>query len=163
MILDFPANCNRSRNLRGIDMPLVRAHFDKEKTEPREFGQMLFWALREIVPSAFNSDQGPLTPGSIQFIEIDTPSYGLNVDAFVEVEAYFYEDRDNNLDVRCQLIKEALNQLFPDYTFAIWPKLVRAGYASDVSDPEFDGDMSMEAAIQRAAAALTLKFYPAPR
>lgn len=135
-------------------MPLVRAHFDKSNSVPLRFGEMLFWALREVVPAAFNSRQGPLTPGSIEFTEIDTPSYGLNVDCFVEVEAYFYDDRDTNLDNRAEAVRLALKQILPEYTFAVWPKLVRAGWSSDVSDPDVDADMSIEAAIERAAKAL---------
>lgn len=138
-------------------MPLVRAHFQKATIEPVNFGQMLFWALREIVPAAFNSEQGPLTPGSIEYVIIDTPSYGLNVDCFIEIEAYHYEDRDANLDDRAEAVGLALKELLPEFpacTFAVWPKLVRAGWWSEVSDPDVDVDMSMEAALWRASGAI---------
>ena len=49
-----------------------------------------------------------------------------------------------------EAIKNALNELFPNATFAIWLKLVNAGWASDVHDPDIDVDMSLAAASERA-------------
>ncbi len=129
-------------------MPLVRiAH------PPRADMTALLLACREIVPAGFNSPMGQLTPGSIVFISNPTDPEGLTVDFFVEIEAFRYQDREN-LDERAEAIKAALREVFPDVTFAVWAKLVTAGWASDSIDPEFDGDMSMEAAIKRAQHAL---------
>lgn len=52
------------------------------------------------------------------------------------------------------MVKDALQQLFPGCGFAVWSKLVIAGWARDNSDPGFDGDMSMEAAVERAFAVI---------
>lgn len=46
-------------------------------------------------------------------------------------------------------MKLGFNTIFPDVTFAVFPKLVKAGWSSDTEDPEFDGEMSLEAAIAR--------------
>lgn len=114
----------------------------------------LFIALREVVPAAFNSEEGPLTPGSIEFVpgRVEQSRF-LTVACFIEVEALYYKDREN-LDERAEAVRAAMKELFPWATFAVWPKLVTAGWASDSTDPEFDGDMSMEAAIDRAGDAL---------
>lgn len=127
-------------------MPLVRV-FANTDVDLFDFNA----ACSEIIPAGMNSPMGPLTPGSVQIEgRHKVPSKDdFMVDVFVEIEAYDYEDRDANLDDRCNAIKEAFNTLFPDLTFAVWGKLVRAGWASDVSDPDFDGEMSMEAAVKR--------------
>lgn len=128
-------------------MPLVRVI---KQPHAGLYEDDLFEACREVVPAGLNSPMGPLTPGSIEF---DASTSGrhkyLTVDVFLEIEAFSFEDR-KNLDERAELIKVALKELFPGVTFAVWPKLVKAGWASDSTDPEFDGDMSMPAAIERA-------------
>lgn len=131
-------------------MPLVQARFNPATIKPSE----LFFACREIVPAGMNSPMGPLTPGSIKFCADPTidPRY-IGVDAFIDIEAYDYKDR-RPLDDRASLIREALRECFPGHDFAVWPKLVTAGWSSDDSDPEFDGDMSMPAAIERAKQAI---------
>ena len=134
-------------------MPLTRAII---RPSARIWEHKLFLACREVVPSGFNSPEGKLTPGSLEFDakRSNRDSY-LTVDVFIEVEAFPYEDREN-LDERAALIQIALGDIFPGITFAVWPKLVKAGWASDSIDPEFDGDMSMVAAIERARAAIAL-------
>lgn len=127
-------------------MPLVRIYH-----VPSLRGVDLYNACYEVVPAAFNSEQGPLTPGSIEFF---ARSLGvgdeISTAAFVEIEAYDYEDRRTNLNERAAMVKDALQQIFPGFGFAVWSKLVIAGWARDNGDPDFDGDMSMEAAIRRA-------------
>lgn len=143
-------------------MPLVRAYIAVDKKgdeltvglEEDEVAEKLFVACSEVVPAGMNSPEGPLTPGSIEYFPHFSSSRGMGTSVFVEIEAFPYKDREN-LDDRAETIKEALNEIFPGLTFAVWPKLVRAGWSSDHSDPDFDGDMSMEAAIQRALSALT--------
>lgn len=134
-------------------MPLVRAYISSSYHP--EVLEKLTGRLRtvcgEIVPAAFNSEQGPLTPGSIEFVPQRVSSAGLTVDVLLDIEAFDYPDRAN-IDERCAAIKSALRELFGRYTFAVWGKLVKSGWASDSGDPEFDGDMSMPAAIERARA-----------
>lgn len=134
-------------------MPLVRVHVDGNEGD--ELVEKLFTACKEIVPAGMNSPQGPLTPGSIVFAPVFSDREALGTDVFVEIESFPYEDREN-LDDRADTIKEAFNEIFPSLTFAVWPKLVRAGWSSDHSDPDFDGDMSMEAAVQRTLSALAV-------
>lgn len=131
-------------------MPLTRAYY---RQNAGLIPDHLFEACREIVPAGLWSEMGQLTPGSIEFIAYRSSSNHLTVDVFVEIEAFAYEDR-NNLDERAENIRAALKKLFPQLTFAVWPKLVNAGWAADSTDPEFDGDMSMEAAIARATVKL---------
>jgi hypothetical protein len=142
-------------------MPLVKAYFghipggyvDKRDADTAQQGADLLDSLSrvcwEIIPAAMTSAMGPLTPGSIQFIGDATSAMAMTTDVVLEVEAYDFSDR-HNLDDRAEDIRMALRYLFPDLTFAIWVKLVRAGYASYALDPDFDGDMSMPAAIARA-------------
>ncbi len=140
-------------------MLLVRAYIGVDYDEPEDldgvevFTHKLFVVCCQVVPSGFNSKMGRLTPGSIQYIPQETARQGLTVDVLLEIEAFSYEDRQN-LDERARAIKAALKELFPDKTFAIWPKLVNAGWASDSTDPEFDGDMLMSQAVWRARQAL---------
>lgn len=132
-------------------MPLVRV-----TTKPDHSGLLLAFGqvLSELVPAALNSDMGRLTPGSIVYIGSSETNYGtdsfLTVDAFIEIESYDYQDRKANIDERCEHIRKAMEQLFPGYTFAVWGKLVTAGWSREASDPDFEGDMSMGAAIVRA-------------
>ncbi len=131
-------------------MPLVLARFNIDKIDDDH----LFVACREIVPAGFNSPMGPLTPGSIKFCAdpVTNPRHIVD-DAFLDIEAFDFEDR-RDLDDRAKAIKGALKECFPGCTFAIWPKLVTAGWSSDSTDPDFDGDMSMNAAIERAKLAI---------
>ena len=134
-------------------MPLTRALLDPN-AKIREYD--LYWALYEIIPAGFHCDEGRLTPGSIEFIPHRVSgSQWLTVDVVLDIEAFPYKEREN-LDERAKNIKTALKGLFPGVTFAVWPKLVNAGWASDSSDPDFDGDMSMPAAIERAKRRLGL-------
>ena len=143
-------------------MPMVRAYvmpyfnqrvtFSSKNMTPL---QLLQHACEEIVPAGLNSKQGPLTPGSIEFIPM-TVNDGLNINVVIDIEAYFYEDRLADLseryasiEERAEAMKNAFNAIFPDVTFAVFPKLVTAGWSSDTEDPEFDGDMSLDAAIER--------------
>jgi hypothetical protein len=137
-------------------MPLVHAYvgprFDRADALKR--------ACWQIVPAAYSTDQGPQKPGSIFFLHHATTygddmmgEDGMAIDVLLDVEAYDLPDRADT-EARAAAIKDALTELFPGFTFAVFLKLVKAGYASDVADPEFDGDRSMSAAIERAREAL---------
>ncbi len=146
-------------------MLLVRPHIgvsDLGARETNDFIEDLFKVCREIVPAAMNSPMRPLTPGSIEFIPVFGFRRGLTVDVLVEIEAFPFEDREN-LDERAEAIRASLSELFPGKTFAVWPKLVKAGWASDSTNPEFDGDMSNEAAFERALSALEPEMAAASR
>lgn len=128
-------------------MPLVKA---KIRPGVEITADSLFLACRQVVPAGMNSAMGRLTPGSIEFdAAFAAKDEYLTVDVFVEVEAFPFEDREN-LDERAERIQVALIGIFPGQTFAVWPKLVKAGWASDNTDSEFDGDLSMPAAKVRA-------------
>jgi hypothetical protein len=136
-------------------MPMVRAyvmtyfdqHFRSSKTDKTSL-QLLEHACKEIVPAGLNSKLGPLTPGSIEFISMTVES-GLGINVVIDIEAYDYEDRAVDIEKRAAAMKKAFKAIFPAFTFAVFPKLVKAGWSSDTDDPEFDGDMSIEAAIER--------------
>jgi hypothetical protein len=110
--------------------------------------QLLQYACEEIIPAGLNSKQGPLTPGSIEFIPT-TVEEGLGVTVVVDIEAYFYEDRAKNIEERAKRMRRAFNASFPECTFAVFPKLVIAGWSSNTEDPEFYGKMSIKAAVAR--------------
>lgn len=142
-------------------MPMVRAYvmprFAVGKTglPHTTYLHLLQYACEEIVPAGLNSKQGPLTPGSIEFIPTVVES-GLNIGVVIDIEAYFYEDRLADLseryatiEERAEAMKNAFNEIFTDTTFAVFPKLVTAGWSSDTPDADFDGDMSMGAAVKR--------------
>jgi hypothetical protein len=133
-------------------MPLVHAYvgprFDRADALKR--------ACWQIVPAAYSTEQGPQNPGSIFFLHHATTyaddmmgDDGLAIDVLLDVEAYDLPDRADT-EGRAAAIKDALTELFPGFRFAVFLKLVKAGYASDVPDPDFDGDLSMPAAITRA-------------
>lgn len=129
-------------------MPLVNVRYN-----PKRFHEVdnLRIACSELVPAAFHSKEGQLSPGSIEFFALPSePHDGMHCDVFVAVEAYYYGDREGDLDPRTEQLHKSLKLLFPDTTFAVWAKLVTAGWFSDVPDPDFDGDMSVEAAFGRA-------------
>ncbi|MEX2033517.1 MAG: hypothetical protein WD889_03110 [Candidatus Colwellbacteria bacterium] len=133
-------------------MPLVRVRYVPEFAE--QVGD-LKKVLRHVVPAGYSSEDGLLTPGSIIFIADPAQSHDeLTVDVFVEAEAYFKPKR-TDIEERSKLIGEALEEIFPGTTFAVWPKLVNAGWFRRTEDPEFEGDLSMPAAIERAEAAIS--------
>ncbi len=136
---------------KGAVMPMVKALL-RPSADIAEYD--LFLACRHVVPAGYNSPKGRLTPGSIEFDarRIGNDDY-LTVDVLLEVEAFYYDDREP-LDDRCEAIKAALKELFPDLTFAVWGKLVTAGWSSDSEDPSFDGDLSMLAAVERVQVAM---------
>lgn len=132
-------------------MPLVRIRYfprlDHRINDLRD-------ACMEIVPAAFNSEKGHLTPGSIEFIADPMGLHDhLTVDVLLELEAFHYNDREDMGD-RCDFVRYALKELFPDFSCAVWGKLVTAGWSSPSSDPKFDGDMSRSAALERARATI---------
>lgn len=110
--------------------------------------QLLQNACQEIIPAGLNSKQGPLTPGNIEFIPT-TVEEGLAVDVVIGIEAYYFEDRAADIEERAESMKRAFNAVFPGVKFAVFPKLVIAGWSSDTSDTEFNGDMTMDAAFKR--------------
>jgi hypothetical protein len=133
-------------------MPLVHAYvgprFDRAEALKR--------ACWQIVPAAYSTEQGPQNPGSIFFLHHATTyaddmmgDDGLAIDVLLDIEAYDLPDRADT-EARAAAIKDALTELFPGFKFGVFLKLVKAGYASDVPDPDFDGDRSMPAAIARA-------------
>ena len=136
-------------------MLMVRAYvtsYFTQKSRSSAFGwtptQLLQYACEEIVPAGLNSKQGPLTPGSIEFIPMIV-EHGLTSEVVIDIEALDYEDRAENIEDRAEAMKNALNAIFPDVWFTVFPKLVKAGWSSDIEDPEFVDDMSMENAIKR--------------
>lgn len=126
-------------------MPMVRVYLSPKFTDQISHLQ---YACEEIVPAGLNSKKGPLTPGSIEFIPTAVEQ-GLTIDVVVDIEAYKYKDRHKTIEQRTARMRRAFNQLFPGYTFAVFSKLVTAGWSSDTQDSTFDGDMSMKAAIER--------------
>ena len=134
-------------------MPLVHAHYDPARFhEPAN----LSIACGELVPAVLNCRDGRLTPGSIEFYPCPKgPNDVMHTDVLIDVEAYHYDSRARDLDFRTEQLRTALRGLFPDTTFAVWIKLVTAGWSSDVPDPDFDGDMSMSAAMGRVDFLLT--------
>lgn len=133
-------------------VPLVNVRYNPERFQEVD---NLRIACDEVVPAGLHSDQGQLTPGSIEFFASPKSDHdSMSADVFVDIEAYYYDDREDT-EYRSIMIKEALKQLFPGVSFAVWAKLVVAGWASDTPDPEFDGSMSMDAAVQRASFLLT--------
>jgi hypothetical protein len=129
-------------------VPLVNVRYN-----PETFHEVdnLRLACEEIIPAGFYSPAGQLSPGSIEFFAIPRgPHDGMSTDVFIDIEAQFYEDR-TNVTKRGQAIADALKEIFPGTTFAIWPKLVIAGWVSDSVDQDSDVDMSMEAALKRAS------------
>lgn len=133
-------------------MPLVRAYYTPGFYEVRELRE----ACKQIVPAAFYSPMGKLAPGSIRFVsrEFNLQDDWIPEDVLIEIEAQWYSDRNVNLEVRVEHLIRALHELFPDATFALWPKLVTAGWATDVPDDEVEVDMSMPVAIARARDAI---------
>ena len=134
---------------------MVRAYvtsYFTQKSRSSAFGwtptQLLQFACEEIVPAGLNSKQGPLTPGSIEFIPMIVED-GLTSEVVIDIEALDYEDRAENIEDRAEAMKNALNAIFPDVWFTVFPKLVKAGWSSDIEDPKFVDDMSIEAAIER--------------
>jgi hypothetical protein len=108
-------------------------------------------ACYEIVPAALWCEEGRLSPGNIEFFaDPKQPEDRMTVDVVVDVDAYHYEARASDIEKRSTAIRVALEQLFPDATFATWAKTLNAGWSSSVLDEEADVDMSMEAAIKRA-------------
>lgn len=136
-------------------MPLTRVIIAQDKMVERggeSVTEMLFTACCEIIPAGISSAEAPLTPGSIVYLPGQGLRRHLTVDVFVEIEAYYTVDRFANLDERSATIGRALTDLFqPEgLSFAVWPKLVIAGWWREQPDPAFQGDMSMPAAIERA-------------
>ena len=136
-------------------MPMVRAYINPsfhQRFMNASSGmtalQLLRIACEEIIPAGLDSEMGHLTPGSIEFIPT-VVSEGLAQDVVVDIEAYYYDDRFETIEQRAENMKNAFNTIFTFTTFAVFPKLVDAGWSSDTDDPKFDGDMSMKAAIER--------------
>jgi hypothetical protein len=133
-------------------MPMVRTY-----TGDRVKGSNAIWGLmhvcREIIPAAMTCDEVMLTPGSIEFYNQQAVygcgEYGQDVDVVIDIEASSTPSRSANRDERATSIMDALHELAPQTTFAVHLKLVDACWLSDANDPDFDGDMSMEAAIER--------------
>lgn len=134
-------------------MPLVRVWYNRDTFHEVD---NLRIACMELVPAGLHTVQGQLTPGSIEFFtKVSEPGDRLTVDVFIDIEAMYYNDRDQ-AEARSEAIKNALNGLFPNITFAIWLKLVNAGWASDVHDPDSNvDDMSIKAAVERTRFLLT--------
>ncbi|MCX6728988.1 MAG: hypothetical protein NTV39_04475 [Candidatus Saccharibacteria bacterium] len=125
---------------------------------PKDLEDRLLIANNEIVPAALNSPMGPLTPESIEFVPIYVLRRGLNVDVVIKIEAGFYEDRNANIAKRSKSIEASLRMLLPDTSFAVMTELKEFVWNSQTPDPSFDGDMSMQAAFQRAANQLLAPF-----
>src|SRR3989344_5151087 len=110
-------------------MPLVQVHYEPEAVRGL-FIVDLREACKEIVPAAFNSGKGHLTPGSIQFLADPIGPYSeLTVDVLLVLEAFHYDDRED-MDDRCDFVRHALEELFPNLSCAVWGKLLTAGWSS---------------------------------
>lgn len=129
-------------------MPMVAAYIkDSANVDEDE----LFLACRQLAPAAYTTPRHPVTPGSINFFPHRVRNEYQGADVVVSCEGFFFHDRAEIIDeVKTPLLFGALKSLFPDLTFSNWPKLVQAGWASDVEDAEFEGDLEMAAAVERA-------------
>jgi hypothetical protein len=127
-------------------MPLVRVWYNSDTFKEVD---MLRIACMEMVPAVLNTAQGQLTPGSIEFFAkaAERGDY-LSTDVVIDVEAMYYDDRD--AQAHSDAIRHWLNMLIPGPTYAVWVKLVNAGWASDEEDPRSDADMYVGAAYKRA-------------
>ncbi len=135
-------------------MPKVTVYTDSGSMVSRGVVGHLRPVCQEIVPAALNTKLGKLTPGSIVYIDHTGAEADLGgVDIMVDVEAYDYPDR-GPAEQRAEVIRKALEGLFPGYVFAVWVKLLNAGWSSGESEPGLDDDMSMRAAIDRARYAI---------
>jgi len=115
---------------------------------------------RQLIPAVYSTDKHPVTPGSIVWTPPVTNSNSLEVNVFIESEGYYYPERAEIIEDRAKELRAAFAELFHGYTFAVWPKLVHAGWDADYSDPDFKGDLSMAAAIERARKAMEVARRP---
>lgn len=144
-------------------MPIVRAYVRPRFTAQSLFNDknlsnliLLRHACEEVIPAGMSTRQEPLNPGSIQFIATEVDD-GLKTDVFIDVQTTYQEDLWANpdeeyvsLSERTDAMKSALNEIFPDVTFAFWVTLLEGVYVTDNDDEEpFEGDMSMKAALRR--------------
>lgn len=99
---------------------------------------------------------GELTPGAVTVIA-KYVSGGLANDLELEVEALEYPRRVENISERGADILAALHtflfveELDGPLNVSLFVKLFKGAWLSDTPDPAFDGDMSMDAAIDRVS------------
>lgn len=133
-------------------MPLV--HLYDNRTF-REDPKILRIAIREIVAAALHVDpevgEGQLTPNDIIVMHQVTDE--IETDILLVIEAFPYPERQKNIDERSELILSVLDDYIfeKQYTFAvaITPLSSWVSSAKDV-EPAFEGEMTMEAAFNRA-------------
>ena len=110
-------------------MPIVRIYTSQRFTGSTK---LLKWCCEEIIPAALSSEQGLLHPGDITTMIFEATE-GLDVDVFIDVEAYKYDDRLVNKEFRANEIAlgiEEAHKTFPSpykepYTNKIWLKLTK--------------------------------------
>ena len=134
-------------------MPLVKSNV-LGLIQPGDPLTTLEIVCRQLIPATYSTDEHPVTPGSIIWTPPVTSSNSLEVNVFVESAGYYYYERADIIEDRAKELKAAFSELFPGYTFAVWPTLVHAGWAADYADPDFRGDLSMPAAVERARQAM---------
>lgn len=138
-------------------MPMVVAYIKKVSQIDED---ELFLACRQIVPAVYSTPLHPVTPGSINFAPNRVENEYQSTDVIVVGEGFFFHDRAEIIEtVKAPMLRRALKEVFPDLTFSAWPTLAHAGWASDVEDAEFDGDLGVEAAIQRAIESIDVYRY----
>lgn len=138
-------------------MPIVKIYTSQKFTGSTK---LLMYCCEEIIPAALSSKQGPLHPSDTT-VMIFEATEGLNVDVFIDVEAYKYDDRLINKEARAKEIAlgiEEAHKTFPSpynepFSMKIWLKLTDSGYFNN--QPQEDKpmvDMSINAAIKRITA-----------
>lgn len=110
----------------------------------------LWIALSEIIPAALCTERLRIAPGGID-LTIDYPFRPfMHHDIKIVIEDYNSVRSRVVLKNQAFIIWEYLNRLIPDKTFDV---RIRPGWVakfSNLNDPVFDCDMSMEAAYTRA-------------
>jgi hypothetical protein len=120
--------------------------------------------LGEIIPAALNCttngpdpDAGRLSPGSIQFDGSYVPNSSHNNEVAVWIFSNYYPERKGQLRATDERwLRKCFHAAYGrevSISFFVM-MLEHTFWTSDVADPEFDGDMSMPAAIERAREAL---------
>lgn len=134
-------------------MPLVIVRYNKEKFSEIDILQEV---LKELVPALYNISWVPggrLTPGCVRLrVTSFSPNEDMNCDVFIEAEGEYLEERLWAIRDGVNVMPLMLMRLFPETTFVYWQKLVDYPISSDVPDPKFIGEMSVEASFLRAEA-----------
>lgn len=140
-------------------MPVVSAHMGRWFNGAGEHNVLV--ACEEVIPAALNTRQGPLNPGNVLF-EYRHAALGLEdrYDLFIQIEADPFEDRTSPL-ARAnagKVLRGGFTALLPSVRLLLRLKFVEADWWSTEAKVPFDPsiDMSLEAAIARAQARMTM-------